>query len=393
MNARIPRSASANRTLDENERAILDVAERFARAELAPRYQAREKTEQVFDRVLLRQMGSLGLIAPDAPERFGGLGLPCATAGFVAEAIGYGDFNVGYIPVGASLVSQIIAAHASPSLAEEWIPRIVAGEVIVAIALTEPRGGSDAANLAAQATRCDGGYRLSGEKNSISMADQADAVVLFARTGPADSGARGVSAFFVPMKSEGVTATRFEDLGSRIVGRGSIFLDDVFVPTAHRLGEEGGGFRQVMQGFDFSRALLGLQCVGAAQASLDETWRYVLERRAFGEPLAAFQGVTFPLAEGETAMAAARELCHHTLRLRDAGLPHTAEAAMCKWLAPKTAVDVIHQCLLTHGHYGWSLDLPHQQRLRDVMGIEIGDGTAQIMKMIIARTRLAAASA
>ena len=93
-------------------------------------------------------------------------------------------------------------------------------------------------------------------------------------------------------------------------------------------------------------------------------------------------------AEGETAVAAARQLCYHTLRLRDAGLPHTAEAAMCKWLAPKTAVDVIHQCLLLHGHYGWSLDLPHQQRLRDVMGLEIGDGTAQIMKTIIARRKI-----
>ena len=380
----------ASRVVDENELAILDVAERFSRAELLPRYQAREKSEQAFDRNLIRAMGRLGLIAPDAPERFGGLGLASSTSGLIAESVGYGDFNVAYVPVLGSLVAQIIAAHAEPAVATQWIPQIVAGEALVALALTEPRGGSDAANLVVQAAHCDGGYRLRGEKNSISMADQADAVVVFARTGAAESGARGVSAFLVPTAVEGVTTTRFEDLGSRIVGRGSIFFDDVFVPSDHRLGEEGGGFRQVMQGFDFSRALLGLQCVGAAQASLDETWRYATERKAFGEPLAAFQGVTFPLAEGETAIAAARALCYHTLHLRDAGLPHTAEAAMCKWLGPKTAVDVIHQCLLTHGHYGWSLDLPHQQRLRDVMGIEIGDGTAQIMKMIIARSRLAA---
>ena len=143
-----------------------------------------------------------------------------------------------------------------------------------------------------------------------------------------------------------------------------------------------------MQGFDFSRALIGLQVLGAAQASLDESWRYVQERQAFGGPIGKNQGVTFPLAEAETLVAATRQLCLHTLALRDAGQPHTAEAAMCKWLAPKTAVDVIHQCLLTHGHYGWSLDLPHQQRLRDVMGLEIGDGTAQIMKMIVAREKM-----
>jgi cyclohexanecarboxyl-CoA dehydrogenase len=139
--------------------------------------------------------------------------------------------------------------------------------------------------------------------------------------------------------------------------------------------------------------LIGLQVLGSAQASLDESWAYVQERKAFGAALSKNQGVTFPLAEAETMVEATRQLCYRTLALKDAGKPHTAEAAMCKWLAPKTAVDVIHQCLLTHGHYGWSLDLPHQQRLRDVMGLEIGDGTAQIMKLIIAREKLKAAAA
>jgi cyclohexanecarboxyl-CoA dehydrogenase len=154
------------------------------------------------------------------------------------------------------------------------------------------------------------------------------------------------------------------------------------------LGEEGDGFVQVMQGFDYSRALIGLQCVAAAQASLDETWQYVKEREAFGAVLAQYQGVSFPLAEAETFLTMARQLCHLTLDLRDRGLPHTAEAAMAKWYAPKTSVEVIHQCLLTHGHYGYTMNLPHQQRLRDVMGLEIGDGTAQIMKLIIAREKV-----
>jgi cyclohexanecarboxyl-CoA dehydrogenase len=102
--------------------------------------------------------------------------------------------------------------------------------------------------------------------------------------------------------------------------------------------------------------------------------------------------VSFPLAEYESHIAAVRQLCYHALSLRDAGLPHTAEAAMCKWMGPKTAFDAIHQCLLTFGHYGWSKDLPHQQRMRDVMGLEIGDGTAQIMKLIVARERIGRAA-
>jgi cyclohexanecarboxyl-CoA dehydrogenase len=192
----------------------------------------------------------------------------------------------------------------------------------------------------------------------------------------------------VPLSEDGVTRTRFDDVGSHAVGRGSVFFDNVKIPAENLLSSEGAGFVQVMQGFDYSRALIGLQCVAAAQASLDEAWAYTTERKAFGAALAQYQGVTFPLAEGEAQLAAVRQLCYHTLRLRDAGKPHTAEAAMCKWLAPRTAFDVVHNCLLTFGHYGWTMDMPHQQRLRDVMGLEIGDGTAQIMKLIIAREKV-----
>ncbi len=372
--------------LTEEQRALQEAARRFARERIAPGYMAREKTGRV-DRDLVREMGALGLIGADLPEEHGGLGAPSVTAGLAIEAVAHADINVSYVPLLASLNGQIIARHASAELAGEWIPRIVAGEALFCIGLTEPRGGSDAANLQLSARRDGDDYVLNGEKSSISMADQADAAVIFARTGAPDTGARGVSAFLVPMDAKGVTTTRFNDLGSHAIGRGSIFFDDVRIPAANRLAEEGMGFVQVMQGFDYSRALIGLQCCAAAQASLDESWAYVQERQAFGTPIAQYQGVTFPLAEGEGLVAAIRQLCYHTLRLRDEGAPHTAEAAMCKWLGPKTAVDVIHQCLLTHGHYGWSLDLPHQQRLRDVMGLEIGDGTAQIMKLIVARER------
>lgn len=374
-------------TFSDDQRSIQATARRFAAERVAPGYMARETSARI-DRALIREIGQLGFIAPEIPEHLGGLGLPSLTSGLIAEAIGHADINVAYLQVLGSLNSKIIAEHASPALAANWLPKIVAGEAVVCIGLTEPRGGSDAANLALSARRDGNRYILKGEKSSISMADQSDAIVLFARTGPVEAKARGVSAFLVPMDTPGITTQRYKDLGSHAIGRCSIFFDDVVIPEAFRLADEGAGFVQVMQGFDFSRALIGLQVLGAAQASLDESWAYIQERQAFGAPLSRNQGVTFPLAEAETMISAARQLCYHTLRLKDAGRPHTAEAAMCKWLAPKTAVDVIHQCLLTHGHYGWSLDLPHQQRLRDVMGLEIGDGTAQIMKMIIARERL-----
>jgi cyclohexanecarboxyl-CoA dehydrogenase len=374
--------------LTPEQEAIRETAQRFAREKLLPSYQACARSGRL-DRALLREMGSLGLIAPDLPEDFGGYGLDGLTSGLIVEALAYGDFNMAYVPLLTGLSGRIVCDHATPALAQQWVPKLVAGEALIGLALTEPRGGSDAANLQLKAEPAgNAAYRINGEKTSISIADQADVFVVFARTGKPDEGARGVSAFLVPADLPGLTRTRFDDFGSESVGRGSLFFDDVELPAENLLGREGGGFYQVMQGFDYSRALIGLQCIAAAQASLDESWAHVQERETFGRPLAQYQGVSFPLAEGETLLAAARLLCYETLWLRDQGKPHTDKAAMCKWFAPKTAADVIHNCLLVHGHAGYSKDSPHQQRLRDVIGLEIGDGTAQISKLIIARERI-----
>jgi cyclohexanecarboxyl-CoA dehydrogenase len=373
--------------LTDDQRALQETARRFSRERLLPLYQKREESG-VLDRALMQEMGSLGLIGVELPEHLGGMGLDAVTTGIIAEELAYGDFNISLIPVGTSLNAAILIKNAQPELVQAWVPRMARGEALVAICLTEPRGGSDAANLQLRARRDGDHYVINGEKTSITFADRADAYIVFARTGTPESGAKGVTAFFIPASLPGIQRTCFNDVGSAIAGRGSVFFDDVRVPLDHRLGDEGKGFTQVMQGFDYSRALIGLQCVGAAQASLDEAWAYSKDREAFGRPIAQFQGVTFPLVEGESHIMAIRQLCFHALALRDAGQPHTAEAAMCKWMGPKTAFDVIHQCLLTFGHYGWSKDLPHQQRMRDVMGLEIGDGTAGVMKSIIAREKV-----
>jgi cyclohexanecarboxyl-CoA dehydrogenase len=373
--------------LTDDQRALRDTTRRFSRERLLPDYQKREKLG-VLDRGLIAEMGRLGLMGIDLPEALGGMGADAVTTGLIVEELAYGDFNISAVPVGTSLNGAILVRHAHPDIVNEWVPRMTRGEAVIAICLTEPRGGSDASNLQFRARRDGDHYVLNGEKTSITFADRADAYLVFARTGAPDDGAKGVSAFFIPADTPGITATHFDDVGSTIIGRGSVFMDDVRIPVNHRLGDEGKGFSQVMQGFDYSRALIGLQCCGAAQASLDEAWAYAKEREAFGRPIGQFQGVSFPLSEGESQIAAVRQLCYHALALRDAGQPHTAEAAMCKWMGPRNAFDVIHQCLLTFGHYGWSKDLPHQQRMRDVMGLEIGDGTAGVMKLIIARERI-----
>jgi cyclohexanecarboxyl-CoA dehydrogenase len=373
--------------LSEQQEAFRETAARFAREKLAPHYQQRA-TEDGIDRAVLKEMGALGLIGADLPEQYGGLGESSVTTGIIIEQIAYADFNISYVPLLASLMGCMIAQHASPDIAQEWLPKVTGGEAIVGLGLTEPRGGSDAANLILRAEKSGNGYRLNGEKTSISFSDQCEAAVIFARTGKVEDGARGVSAFFVDLRQNGVTRTHFDDIGTKPVGRGSIFLDDVFVPGECLMAEENKGFSKIMSGFDYSRALIGLECVGPAQASVDEAWRYAGERTAFERPIAQFQGVSFPLAEAETQLTMMRQLCYYTLSLRDRRLPHTAEAAMCKWYVPKVACEIIQQCLLTHGHYGYTTDLPFHQRYLDVMGLQIGDGTAQIQKLVIAREKV-----
>ncbi|MBB5372265.1 cyclohexanecarboxyl-CoA dehydrogenase [Acidocella aromatica] len=372
-----------NPYITEELEALAEQARRFATDRVAPGFLERDKT-RVLDRTLMREMGEMGFIAPELPEEFGGLGMSRIAAGVIHEEIARGDLSISYINLLASLNGQILAEHGQKEVVEPWLTKLVAGEALFAIALTEPRGGSDAANLRLRIERDGNYYVLNGEKTSISAADQADAAVVFGRTGTVESGAHGVTALLVPMDLPGITRNRFDCHGQRAIGRGSIFFENVRVPVDHRLGAENKGFVQVMQGFDFSRALIGLQVLSVARVALEETWDYVAQREAFGKPLAAFQGVSHPLADFETQVEAARLLCLQTLWLKDHHLPHTAEAAMCKWWGPKLAYDVIHQCLLCFGHGGYDRGVM-EQRLRDVLGFQIGDGTAQIMKTIIAR--------
>lgn len=371
------------------QQAIADSAARLAAEVIAPGYRERERAGRI-EPSLIRRLGELGLLGAELPEEYGGSGLDCTTSGVIIEQLAGADFNVAYLPLLASLNGQIIAAHALPPLARHWLTKITAGEAVACLALTEPHGGSDAASLRLRAERQQDHYILNGEKTSISMADQAQVAVVFARTGQLEQKAAGISAFLVPMDASGISTERFEDSGQRAIGRGSIFFDNVKIPADHRLGEENQGFRQVMQGFDYSRALIGLQCLAVARQSLRETWRWLQERHAFGQPLAAFQGLTHPLAEYQTWVEAARLQCYHSLWSKDQGLPHNASAAMNKWWAPTLAFDTIKQCLLAHGHSGYGEDLPLARRLRDVLGLQIGDGTAQIMKNIIARDALRA---
>ncbi len=376
---------------DAEQKLLQSTLRDFARRELAPAYATRD-TDQDLPRSLVRRLGDMGLLAPMVDARFGGQGLDYVSLGVAHEEIARADFNAGYLLLLSALVGGIIAARGDDRQRAAILPPICRGEAIPALAVTEPSSGSDAARIRLSARRDGDSYVLNGEKTSISFASSADTALVMARTGTLEQGAKGISAFYVHLDSQGVSRTRFRDLGSRAVGRGQLFFDSVRVPVAMRIGEDGAGFVQVMQGFDFSRALIGLMCIGAAEQSLEETCQYVAERQAFGASLARFEGVSFPLAEAAIQLRAARLICYEALWLRDRDQAHGWLAAGCKWWAPELSAHVIHQCLLLHGHLGFSLELPHQQRLRDVIGLEIGDGTAQIMKLVVARELLGKAA-
>ena len=356
----------------------------FTRKELAPRSREWDKSGE-FPWDAWRRMGELGLLGFRNPAHLGGSEIDLVSMGVAMEEIARGDFSATYGIQLAGLAGQILGRSGTEEIKSRWLPPTGRGESIVALALTEPSVGSDAANLACRAERDGEDYVITGEKSGISLGMVAQAAIVFARSDAGAKASRGVSTFLVPLDLPGVARSPLKDLGTRAVVRAVLSFDHVRVPASHLVGAEGTGFYQVMQGFDYNRVLIALACLGVAQVSLEETMAYVKERRAFGRPLATFEGVSFPIAEAATHIDAARWLCYRALWLADHGLPHTKESAMVKWWGPKLSVDTIHQCLLLHGHYGYTEELPFEQRLRDVIGLEVGDGTAQIMKVIVAR--------
>jgi cyclohexanecarboxyl-CoA dehydrogenase len=363
---------------------LRDLVRGFARRVLAPGYLERAASTS-FPWEVHRQVAGLGILGLLAGPDHNPLGHEdYVAAGLAAEELAYADFNVANAVIPVLLVSSLIARHARPSVRERWLGRLVSGQAYLAFGLTEPHSGSDAGALRTTAVADGDGYVLSGEKTSVTMLAHSDAMIVTART-IRDGDQCGVSAFVIDLEAEGVAKSDIPDTGWQPMGRGILHMDGVRVPRDALIGAEGSAFRTVLAGFDFTRPLLALTGIGCAQACIDQTAGYVRERDAFGSPLAAFEGVSFPLAEHATRLEAARLLCYSALWKRTEGQPHTAGAAMAKWYGPAVASAAVKDCLLLHGNYGYAQEYGLEQRLRDVMAVEIADGTAQIQKIVISR--------
>ncbi|WP_431028609.1 acyl-CoA dehydrogenase family protein [Lysinibacillus sp. LZ02] len=367
----------------EEQEQFRKILRDFAKEELLPHYTKWDR-EGITPRHLWKKLGDLGVTGLRIPEQYGGVGADCLTTGIAAEEIGRGDFNLTYSVMLNALIGEILTQHASEEMKNEWLPQIASGEKIVGIAITEPAAGTDAGGITSTARREDNEYVLNGEKSGISVATCGDAFIVFAKTNPS-LGNKGISAFLVPSTVNGFEAKGYEDMGNIPIGRGSIYMHELRIPAANLIGQENQGFSQVMNGFDLSRLLIGLQCVGAAMQSIDETIEHVKIRQSFGRPLATYQAVSFPIVTHHTQLELIKWQAYRGLWLRDQGRKHSKEASSVKWLGPKYSVEAIHECLLLNGHYAYTKEMPLEQRLRDVIGLEIGDGTAQANQMVIAK--------
>ncbi|MHB1710743.1 MAG: acyl-CoA dehydrogenase family protein [Acidimicrobiales bacterium] len=367
--------------LSDEDQALQRTCRAYAADRLLPEYGTWK--DRPFPRERVQELGALGVLGIRVDPGYGGPGGSYVSLGIAAEELSRGDFNISYFLQLATINAELLQSGANRELIDEWLLPVASGDKVMAFGLTEPGVGSDAANLAATARRDGGDLVINGEKASITFAGIADACIVFARTG--EPGARGISTILVPLDSPGVSRTVYSSVGSHLTRRGSLFFDDVRVPARSQIGEEGVGFLHAMTAFDFNRALIALACIGCAQQSIDETVAYAKTRHVFGKAMAQHEGVAFQVGEHLALVHAARLLAYEALVLADAGQHHTSSAAMAKWLGPKQAAEAIHACLILHGWAGYGTDLPFDQRLRDVMGLEIGDGTPEIMKAVIAR--------
>ncbi len=367
---------------DEAQEMFRTELRRFGQKELAPGVQERAK-QAYYPRELIKKIADLGVLGLNIPAKYGGQEADSVMIGIAIEELGRADSDIG-LPVILSAMMGFILKQGSEELQAEWLPQIASGEKLACLGMTEAEAGSDLAALKAIAVRDGDHYILNGEKNSTTFGVQADVCVVLAKTDP-KAGAKGMSCFLIPLDLPGVTRTRVPDLGWESVARATIALEDVRVPAGYCIGEEGQGFYMLMEYLDISRVLLTLASLGAAEASLDDAISYAKQRTQFGQPISKFEAVSFKIAEHATLIEAAKLLSYQALWLKDHGLPHAKEAAMCKWFVAQVAVNAIHDVLLIHGHYGYSQELPIELRLRNAIGFELSYGTAEVMKLIIAR--------
>lgn len=365
----------------EAQESFRQTVREFVETELLPTVEERAKLDYI-PKEVVKKLGAAGLIGVNLPAEYGGRQADWMSLGIVCEEIGRVDTNLTS-PMFFTLGAYLALKAGTEEQRREWLPALIAGEKSSCIAVTEPGCGSDAAAIRTRAVLNGDHYVINGEKTCITRGMQADATLLFAKTDP-QAGARGVTCFMLPLDLKGIDKAPIPHAGLKPAAPAALRFDEVCLPERYRIGKEGAGFYIVMGAFDVFRALLSLNILSQAHATVEETISYAKQHKSFGQPLSRSQAVTFKLAEAATLIDAAKFLSYRALWLREQGLPHSKESAMAKWYSTEVAARTIRDMVTLRGIDGYS-DSPLRRRLMDAIGFEIFEGPPQIQKTIIAR--------
>jgi alkylation response protein AidB-like acyl-CoA dehydrogenase len=371
--------------LGEAEREVRDLARALARERIAPLAAQVDETE-AYPAESLRLLGQQGLMGLYVPEAYGGAGLGALAFCLATEEIAWACASTAVIYLVQYAAGYPIVSHGTEEQKRRYLPRLAAGEITIALSISEPGAGSDAASMTTTAVRKGDRYVLNGTKMWVTNGSHASVLTLFATVDRA-RGHRGVTAFLVEPSFPGFAVGKLErKMGIRGSPTVALHLTDCEVPVENRLGAEGEGFRVALGALDRSRPAVGAQAVGIAQAALDAAVAYACERQQFGRPIGAFQGIQFMLADMAMQVHAARLMVHHAAALVDRGAsPASLEASMAKCFASDAAMKVATDAVQIFGGYGYTREYPVERFMRDAKITQIYEGTNQIQRVVIAR--------
>ena len=377
--------------INEEHVMLRDAARDFARNAIAPIAAHHDETGE-FPVDTVRQMGQLGFMGIEVPERYGGVGMDTLAYVLALEEICKVDASHGTImSVNNSLVCHGILKYGTEEQKQRFLTPVAGGEKVGAYSLTEPMSGSDAGTMRSRAVLNESGthYVINGRKSWVTSAPVADIVVLFTMTEP-EKKHRGVTAFLIESNKPGFERGKTEPkLGIRASATSEIIFDNYECPIENRLGEEGEGFKIAMAVLDAGRIGIASQALGIAEASLEASIQYAAEREAFGSKIGQFQMIQQKLADMKCRIEASRLLVYQAAlaktRARETGERYTLEASMAKLFASETAMWAATQAIQIHGGMGYSKELPLERYFRDAKITEIYEGTSEIQRMVIAR--------
>ncbi|MCA1811837.1 MAG: acyl-CoA dehydrogenase family protein [Halobacteriales archaeon] len=372
--------------LTEGQRMVRDMVRKFAQDEIQP-IAARHDRDHTFPMATAKRMGELGLLGITVPERYGGPGADYVSFALVAEELARADASHSVIfGANASLSVGPILSFGSEAQKQAFLPKLASGEWLGCYALTEPESGSDAGSLRTTARREGDHYVVDGQKQFISNGAVADLCVLFARTDPGTTDARGVTAFLVDTKSKGFKVGRNEHkLGLNASTTNQLFFEGLEVPAENRLGAEGEGFKVAMATLDTGRIMAAAGSVGIARAAFEDSTAYAKERSQFGKPIASNQAIQWKLADMDVAIEAGRNLYLKAAWLKDQGQPYTHAASRAKLYCSEMAMKATIDGVQIHGGNGYTKDYAVERYMRDIKIFEIFEGTSEVQRIVIAR--------